>query len=247
MNPQLISSQIVSRCAAFLQTLLPSNCPVCGEVPFDGTPGMFCANCIRQMEFTSPPFCPGCGGHLDGIFTVCSDCMDEPKRPWKGAFAPLRMNGEVKHVIHDYKYHGQAELARALGKLSASAIPEEITKRVDLIVPTPLHWTRYLWRGFNQSELLAEGVSQRTGIPCKNVICRVKRTKQQAKLSRDERMSNIHNAFFIKDSTILQKRAILLVDDVMTTGMTLSTETDLLLKAGASEVYVLVAARRQRN
>ncbi len=228
-----------------LRTFFPMECPLCGGVPFDDSPGMFCADCLLSLEFTQPPYCPGCGGRLSGILELCPDCLAESVRPWKEAFALFQMSGLAQEVIHRYKYRKRPELARALGQLAAGRIAP-LAGKIDFIVPTPLHWTRFLQRGFNQAALFSEGVSKRSGLPIRNVLRRIKRTKQQARLKRDERLSNLKGAFSVTDSTIVQKRAILLTDDVMTTGSTLSAAAQTLLEAGASDVYVLVIARRQR-
>lgn len=227
----------------FIREFLPMECPLCGGIPFDETANMFCAECISLLPFSNPPFCPGCGGTLSGILEICRNCLAEPKRPWKQALALFDMKGKASEVIYAYKYRNRPELARALGRLAACKL-KELDTEINLIVPTPLHWTRYLWRGFNQAELLSHGISEVTGIPMRTALRRVKRTKQQARLKRDERLLNIHEAFSVIDSTILKKRAILLVDDVLTTGSTLSVATKTLLEGGASCVYVLVAARR---
>lgn len=229
-----------------IREYIPMECPLCGNPPYDGSPNMFCRDCLAELKFTEPPFCPGCGGHLSGILELCPDCLTEPKRPWTKALALFRMEGTAEDVIRRYKYRNHPEYARALGQLASSKL-KELNVKIDMIVPTPLHWTRYLWRGFNQAELLSIAISEHSGVPVRTALRRVKRTKQQARLKREERLKNIHKAFSAIDSTIVKNRAILLVDDVMTTGSTLSSAAKALLKAGASDVYVLVAARRQRN
>lgn len=226
-----------------LRSLFPLDCPLCGAPPWDGTPNMFCVECLAQMPFYSPPFCPKCGGTLDGIGAICSKCMLEQKRPWIRGYAVFRMDGLLRSVVHSYKYRGHPELIRAMGELAARVFLRDPVD-VDFIVPTPLHWTRRIQRGFNQSELLAERISLATGIPVLHALKRTRATKRQARLKRNQRLRNLSGAFSLNDSTNVKKRAILLVDDVMTTGMTLEKETKVLLRAGASAVYVLVLARR---
>ena len=93
---------------------------------------------------------------------------------------------------------------------------------------------------------IAERLSAHTGIPCEPLLKRIRYTGQQAKLGRAERISNLSRAFSVPDSTKVKNRAILLVDDVMTTGSTLSAASQALKRAGAGAVYVFCAARRQR-
>lgn len=232
--------------ADLLRIFLPLECPVCGGVPFDGSPNMLCAECFQQLQFLKAPFCPLCGGELRGFLDVCEYCLVNGKRPWNGAVSAFRMDGMMKELLHRCKYQKQADIGVVVGKLCLMAMADRMPQ-VDYIVPVPLHWTRYLIRGFNQSEIYAKVLSEGTGIPLCHALRRQKYTKQQAKLDRDERKSNLSGAFSIFDSTILKRRAILLVDDVMTTGATLSAAARTVKKAGASEVYVFTVARRQRN
>ena len=134
----------------------------------------------------------------------------------------------------------------ALGRLAAGLLTETASL-YDAVVPVPLHWTRFLRRGYNQSALFAEELSRWTGIPVRRMLRRKRRTPRQAFLTRNERNLNIRGAFSIFDSTAAEKRSILLVDDVMTTGATLGEAAGVLLNSGAARVDVLVIARRQRN
>ena len=67
-----------------LSVAVPFRCPICGKPPFDGSPGMFCADCLESLPFIAPPFCPGCGGPMDGILDVCPKCLRQPSRPSRG-------------------------------------------------------------------------------------------------------------------------------------------------------------------
>ncbi|OQA77045.1 MAG: DNA utilization protein GntX [Lentisphaerae bacterium ADurb.Bin242] len=226
---------------------LPLNCPVCGDIPFDGGANQFCAECLKSFRFIREPACPSCGGEHNGILEVCPDCLAAGRKfPWKRGVAVFRMDGAVKEVIYRFKYREQPELARALGRLAAGAV-RSAGLRAELLVPTPLHWVRFLQRGFNQSELLAKVVGKELGIPAVNLLRRTKWTRQQAKLDRDARIRNLEKAFSICGSTNCRGRCILLIDDVMTTGSTLAAAAQTLLEAGAAEVNIMVLARRQRD
>ena len=229
-----------------LRFFLPLECPVCGGQPFDGSPNMFCKDCLQKIEFLTPPVCPMCGCEYNGLLDVCPLCLQSGKRPWDGALSVFRMNGLVKELLHNYKYHKQPELAALLGELCLLSLRNNMP-HIDCIVPVPLHWRRFLQRGFNQSEELSKRLGQGLGIPVVNALRRKKYTKQQAKLGKEARISNLSGAFSINHSTFVEKRAILLVDDVMTTGATLSAAARALKRAGAAKVYVFTVARRQRN
>lgn len=231
---------------AALGALVPLPCPLCGAEPAGGEPNMFCPECLSKLRFVAPPACPACGGELYGILEVCPDCLKSEKRPWGKAVSVFKMTGEAENVIHLFKYRRRPDLARPLGALAAKALAKSGLSP-DVIVPTPLHWFRSLCRGFNQAQLLAETLSAATGIPVSCALKRARWTKQQARLGREARRRNLQDAFSAPDSTRCQNRSILLLDDVMTTGSTLTAATKALLAAGASKVDVLVMARRQRD
>lgn len=233
--------------AGLLAGILPLPCPLCGKgVPFDGSPNMFCRECMEKMPMIRGKVCRTCGAEVDGIFESCTDCMNYPRPPWTRAYALFKYTDEVLDCIHLYKYQRHTELARPLGRLAAGLLDSE-SPRYDCIVPVPLHWRRFLSRGYNQSRLFSEQLAKSLQIPVRRLLRRRRYTKQQAFLTKKERNSNIAGAFSIYDSTVAEKRSILLIDDVMTTGATLREAAGVLLNGGAERVDVLVIARRQRN
>jgi ComF family protein len=229
-----------------LSWLVALPCPLCGGRPADGVPNALCEECLAKLCFPREPLCPGCGGELDGILEVCQDCLKSPKRPWTKAVSAMLMKDGAEELIHRFKYRGRPDLARVLGAQMTGAFLRSGIK-ADFICPTPLHWTRLLGRGYDQAQLLSEALSAGTGLPVLAVLKRSRRTPRQAKLSRVQRFENLKGAFSVPDSTPCLNRSILLVDDVMTTGSTLSVAAEALAAAGAREISVIVAARRQRD
>jgi ComF family protein len=151
--------------------------------------------------------------------------------------------GSLRKLIHLYKYAGVHTLARPLGNYLLAALPRQ--ERMDVIVPVPMHWRRKWSRGFNQSELLAREVSRRTGVPLAPALRRAKTTPPQAGLSDHERRRNVTGAF--RSTQALEGRHVLLVDDVMTTGATVSACAAVLKRCGAARVTVLTLARTDRR
>jgi ComF family protein len=161
------------------------------------------------------------------------------------AFAYGEYEGPLRKLIHEFKYSGVTPLAGKLGPLLSGALPRE--QKFDVIVPMPLHWRKRLERGFNQSELLAKFLSERTGIPVAVGLRRRKSTAPQAGLTRAQRRTNVAGAFEVDQRDRIDGRHVLLIDDVLTTGATASACAAVLKRAGARRVTVLTLARADRR
>jgi ComF family protein len=153
--------------------------------------------------------------------------------------------GELRALIHLFKYGKIQTLARPLGSLLVQALPREQT--FDVITPLPLHWFKRWQRGFNQSELLAKEISRRTGVPVSKVVRRVRSTVTQAGLTNAKRRDNVARAFRANSRRSLQGLRVLLIDDVMTTGATAAACAAALKKAGARHITLLTLARVDRR
>lgn len=175
---------------------------------------------------------------------TCESCLR--KRPFFHALgAPYLYEGSLQKAIHLYKYGGRSGLVTFLGPLAASFAREwRPAQEVSLIMPVPLHPRRLRTRGFNQSKLLAEFVSEELGARLDFLtLRRVKDTVPQTGLGKDERRKNVRRAFTLKEPDRVSGRTVLVVDDVATTGNTLNECARVLLKAGAEKVLALVVAR----
>jgi len=156
------------------------------------------------------------------------------------------LDGNLAELIHKLKYREQPMLAAPLGSLLADylTVRAEIMNelRFDGIVPVPLHKSRERTRGYNQSELLAKELSRRLNVPTlSRSVKRVRNTKQQVGKVRSERLNNLKGAFEA-DPMLCVGKTFLLVDDVSTTGATISQCAEAMINAGAAKVYAITLA-----
>lgn len=151
------------------------------------------------------------------------------------AGAPLYFFSKESHVqnmIHQLKYGGKSEIGVILGrKFGASLARSPLFCEVDLIVPVPLHIKKERIRGYNQSAMFAQGLSESMKRPHKpDALKRVVHSQSQTKKSREERLHNVGEAFEVRDAKLMAGKHILLVDDVLTTGATLETCANKILE-----------------
>ena len=174
----------------------------------------------------------------------CANCAHRTIH-FDAAVAAYRGRGIVRDVIHEFKYNRQIHLRHLVARWLRAALDDERLRdcQFDVIVPVPLHPARQRERGFNQASLLAELLSAHTSIPCKPLLKRIRYTTTQTALDRSERMENLHNAFRLRKNADVRGLRVLLIDDVLTTGSTLSECARVLKRAGAKSVHAATAAR----
>ena len=147
-------------------------------------------------------------------------------------------------VIYQLKFCNNTAMARAIAELAYPLLNNPDFKQCDMLVPVPLHWQRYMQRGYNQSEVLAKMLAKYLNIPVKSPLKRIRHTTRQATLSREERLKNLKDAFAVPHPEKVSGKTVLLIDDVLTTGSTLHACAEALRLAGASDIKVFTAARR---
>lgn len=220
--------------------LLP--CPLCGEGDGGGR-GALCPECRDALPLLppGPPHCPGCGAVPDGPLAMCRACMSCEERPWRDAVTVMEYRDEGAAFMKLFKSGRAPELARPLGELAATKI-RALNWRADLLVPVPLRF-RSLWRRrYNQSALFGRRVGAELGIPCRELLVKLPGGGKQAGLSRAKRLGN-RLRFAVKDPDALRGKTVILVDDIFTTGSTLTAAAKTLRRAGVPTIYVLSGAR----
>ncbi|MCS6850560.1 MAG: ComF family protein [Gemmataceae bacterium] len=230
----------------FRHLLYPATCGGCGAL-LPPTEDAFCPSCVQAL--TSDPFdtCPRCASTL-GPFVVRSEAGCGRCRAQSFHFERVDRRGPYTGLLRELvlrcKQPGGEGLAARLGELwAAHAGPRLAAMHADLVVPVPLHWRRRWWRGFNQSEVLAEALARAVCLPCWSAaVRRIRPTPQQTAQPAAQRLENVRGAFRAKPSPRLEGRTVLLVDDVLTTGSTASEAAGALKAAGAARVVVAVVA-----
>lgn len=229
----------------FSSLLYPPACTICASSV--GVDEYLCPDCAAKLTPIVPPFCAKCSEPFDGAITSAFDCANCAHRRlyFDAAVSAYRSRGIVRHVLLNFKYGRQIHLRHLVGRWLLDALHDERVRlrQFDLIVPVPLHPTKRRERGFNQAELLARYVSQQCGIACRSVLERIHYTTTQTAFDRNERMQNLRGAFRLRQSRDVRKLRVLLIDDVLTTGSTVSECARVLKKSGAASVHAITAAR----
>lgn len=219
-----------------LDLLFPQRCVGCGK---EGD--LICTTCYQLLPHITPPVCPRCGKpQPSGI--LCPSCVN-----WQtqidGIRSPFRFEGVIRQAIHQLKYKNIRTLAKSLSGL----LQEYLTVNplpVGVIVPVPLHPGRLRERGYNQSQLLAHHLSKALDLPVvDDCLVRTRPALPQARTSNvDERRHNVAGAFTCRDQR-LNKRQVLLIDDVSTSGATMDACATALKTSGATSVWGMALAR----
>ena len=201
-----------------------------------------------------PEICPGCGSDLlQGNSLICADCMDElpltgfymhqnnpVEKIFRGRLPVITASAHtyftkdsiVQNILHSLKYAGNREAGINMGRMIGRELKScEWNKDLFALVPLPLHYKKFKKRGFNQAEMICEGISSVINVPILNdLIVRRKNTETQTHKTRAERWNNIESKFELNKAAGFMNKHVLLVDDVITTGATLEACGTELLK-----------------
>jgi ComF family protein len=227
--------------------VLPPRCPACGVI-VDGD-GRFCGDCWQGLRFLGGAQCDQCGepfAHEQGPGALCGACLaDAP--PWRRARAALAYDGAARTAMLRFKLADRQHLAGMMAEAMRRAGREMLGPGV-LLVPVPLHRWRLWRRGFNQALLLARELARGSGADLSvDGLMRVRATRPSVGLGAEARAANVRGAFRVRAPEVFLGRAVVLVDDVLTSGATAAACARTLLAAGAASVDVLTYARVVRD
>lgn len=219
-----------------LDLLYPPRCPFCDKAVLSKE-GV-CKECRKKIHKIKGPVCMKCGKPLSNPRKeYCFDCERKTFAYSQGK-ALWVYEKEVKASIYRFKYQNKREY----GKVYASEMAEYFEpwirrKKIQVVIPVPLHKKRKKKRGYNQTEILAKEIGRILDLPVyTDVLIRMRNTKPQKMLNDTERKNNLKGAFKTIEN-IVQLKYILLVDDIYTTGSTVNAAAEALKEAGAAEVY----------
>ena len=234
---------------AALDLVFPALCPVCDATLGPGRRDPLCGACWSAIRRLTPPCCAACGLPLPAFEPAaapgparCGACAT--KTPvWDWARAAAEYEGVTRDAIHALKFHGRRGLARPLAALLVETCRDALAGDVAALVPVPLGRARERDRGFNQAALIAELLAPFAAVPVRPVLERIRYTTTQTAYDRAERMENLRGAFRLRKKQDVRGLHVLLIDDVLTTGSTLSECARVLRRAGAVSVHAATAAR----
>ena len=210
-------------------------CDICGVETFEGN---ICPDCLKELPLNNGITCPVCG-RKNNVKEICIECKAIPP-VFKAAFSPLVYEGRTTLLISKFK-NGAAYLKDYFADL----ISEKIVRlpKIDWIVYVPMTEKAIKKRGYNQAELLAKALSEKSDIPLLlDAVIKIKDTHEQKSLSRKERMKNLSGCFKVEKRAEIKGKKVLLIDDILTTGATSDSIGKKLLDAGASYVYLATVA-----
>lgn len=207
---------------ALLELLFPTKCPFCGKLLKQGQ-ALLCPDCQRDLPWTQ--------GEQKKVEFV-SRCV-----------SPLWYRDQVSQSHHRYKFRGAQAYAVPYARLMAQCVNDRLQGEFDIITWVPLSRFRRWRRGYDQAQLLAERLGEELDMPCEPLLRKVRNTRAQSGLKGESRRrANVLGVYATRREVRVEGRRILLVDDVVTTGSTLSECARMLLSAGAAQVVCVTLA-----
>ncbi len=209
----------------------------------------FCTVCGRRLSLSEQVLCASCNMHLPRTGFHLNGADNMMARLFWGVIPVERAaalfyyeaSSDASNIVYDLKYHDHPEIGEEMGRMMAREFaPSGFFDGIDLIVPVPLARSRQRHRGYNQSLCIAKGIADATGLPLgKRAVRRTTFKKSQTQMGRRERQENVADVFRLRDAAAVSGRHVLLVDDVVTTGATMTACARELLAAGGVRLSLL--------
>lgn len=241
----------------FLKRLLSDAASVIAKIRCPGCRALlqswrFCDDCRSKLRALEGPICLKCGAVMPpGVSFDRDECSwcEKARFRFDSMRSAYAHEGPMRDAILQFKFRKKTALAGML----YSQMVERMNARddmfghfagMDVVVPVPVHWRRLMWRGFNQSDMLAAGVAGSLNAPVARALRRNRYNRPQTGLSYKDRRENVKGAFSCARGVDVRGKNVLLIDDVATTGSTVSECAGTLKKSGAKQVHVFTLARK---
>lgn len=225
--------------------IVPPTCMMCDAIVEQ--PGGCCSKCWGTIRFVARPYCEVLGAQFSydmGQGAVCADAIANPP-PFERARAAVLYDDPIQRLVSGLKYSDRLDVAPWIAKWMARA-GRQLIEDNPIVIPVPLYKTRLLTRRFNQSAEIARTICKDKNLEyLPQALKRIRKTKQQVGLTRQERAKNVSGVFIVPPEygAELKGKKVLLIDDVLTTGATVSSAAKALKRAGVASVDVLTFAR----
>lgn len=246
MKISLLKSRLRQAMEPILSALYPRRCPACDEIVAPGK-GLICPACAKAKKMTpiKGPYCMKCGKELakEGDF-LCGDCR-RISHLFERSRAVFCYTKEVRQSIARFKFHNKREYADYYAAVTAESMADYLQMvKPDVILPVPMYKKKKIKRGYNQAEVFAKRLSEKTGISCRtDILLRTKNTVPLKELEKDARKKELEQAFWVRRERLEASwKQILLVDDIYTTGATMDACSRVLKEAGIEKVCGLTLA-----
>ncbi len=241
-----ISHSIASISRAVLDLFYPPTCPGCGR-DIGEEQSLICQDCWHRITYLSAPFCRSCGAPCDGLVeqATCDQCP-YPSPAFDRCRSVVAYCETMQRILHAYKFDGRRRLSRPLSRLLYWGYRRYYgDERFDMVIPVPLHSSRLREREFNQATEMLKHLEKGAGFPVRyNILRRVRATVPQSTLYGPDRYANVSDAFELNPGAPVKAKRILIVDDMLTTGNTVSEISRVLKGNGAQFVAVLTVCRQ---
>lgn len=231
-----------------LEILYPRACICCKSILDKNSEwNFYCLECWKTLSPIVGPSCMQCGQAFHGEVKgsrMCPQCLELQPQFQEGK-SLFTLNEGMREWVHTLKYHRGLYVLKDLEKF----LIENKERWVDffenaILIPVPIHWRKYLKRGYNQSECIAKVLQKIFPIQAINpLLKKIHSTKPQVELSKEERLKNVNNSFAIKKKPLSSYETYILIDDVFTTGSTLKACAKVLSENGAKKIKVFTISR----
>lgn len=220
----------------FLSLFFPNYCTLC-NLTLSKSENLVCSHCLSNLNRTNL--------HRDQPNQLHRRFFEIPNLHYVMSYTWFQKDTAIQELLHQLKYEGNEAIGLLLGEYYGKELSQYFFGEWDLITTVPIHYKKQRKRGYNQSDLIAEGMSLALNIPFEPLIVKAVNKKSQTKKDRLERFDNVESSFqLLNPNRSLRDKNILLVDDVFTTGATLQASSQPLIRAGAEISIATIAATR---